>query len=157
MRDKRIIDNSNICYVCPWLTLKYYLPQLTIITRLTTQLQNMFMKTFLVKMTRAELTFVGKGNLDGSVLQGVWMAVSGGGQDWVISCRDDKTALGHRHGHRHRHINTRTQQHDDIWRCLPQRWTLPTEHLPWWFKSYPPNSPDLQDDYFVSQYFTIFN
>lgn len=27
------------------------------------------------------LTFVGNGNLDGSVLQGVWMAVSGGGHD----------------------------------------------------------------------------
>lgn len=30
-------------------------------------------------------TLVGKGNLEGSVLQGVWMAVSGGGHDWVIS------------------------------------------------------------------------
>jgi len=26
-------------------------------------------------------TLVGNGNLEGSVLQGVWMAVSGGGQD----------------------------------------------------------------------------
>lgn len=32
-------------------------------------------------VTGAMLTFVGNGNLEGSVLQGVWMAVSGGGHD----------------------------------------------------------------------------
>ena len=37
------------------------------------------------KASGATLTFVGNGNLEGSVLQGVWMAVSGGGHDWVIS------------------------------------------------------------------------
>lgn len=36
------------------------------------------------------LTLVGKGNLEGSVLQGVWMAVSGGGQEWVISYNTTK-------------------------------------------------------------------
>ena len=35
--------------------------------------------------TKKNQTLVGKGNLEGSVLQGVWMAVSGGGHDWVIS------------------------------------------------------------------------
>ncbi len=35
---------------------------------------------------------VEKGNFDGSVLQGVWMAVSGGGQTWVISWRRRKTS-----------------------------------------------------------------
>lgn len=38
-------------------------------------------------VTLSSLTLeVEKGNFDGSVLQGVWMAVSGGGQTWVISC-----------------------------------------------------------------------
>lgn len=36
------------------------------------------------------LTFVGKGNFDGSVLHGVWIAVSGGGQEWVISYNQNK-------------------------------------------------------------------
>lgn len=31
------------------------------------------------------ITFVGKGNLDGSAVLGVWMAVKGGGHEWVIS------------------------------------------------------------------------
>lgn len=31
------------------------------------------------------ITFVGKGNLDGSAVLGVCMAVRGGGQEWVIS------------------------------------------------------------------------
>lgn len=38
------------------------------------------------QVTLLSLTLeVEKGNFDGSVLQGVWMAVSGGGQTWVIS------------------------------------------------------------------------
>lgn len=39
---------------------------------------------------KKNLTLVGKGNLEGSVLQGVWMAVSGGGHDWVISWGEKK-------------------------------------------------------------------
>lgn len=31
------------------------------------------------------ITFVGKGNLDGSAVLGVCMAVRGGGHEWVIS------------------------------------------------------------------------
>lgn len=41
--------------------------------------QSILMKLTLV--TGEMLTFVGNGNLEGSVLQGVWMAVSGGGHD----------------------------------------------------------------------------
>lgn len=38
------------------------------------------------QVTLSSLTLeMEKGNFDGSVLQGVWMAVSGGGQTWVIS------------------------------------------------------------------------
>lgn len=40
-----------------------------------------FIMTDLHTGTGAMLTLVGNGNLEGSVLQGVWMAVSGGGHD----------------------------------------------------------------------------
>lgn len=46
-----------------------------------------------VRYVTTALTFVGKGNFDGSVLQGVWIAVSGGGQEWVISCNQSKGKL----------------------------------------------------------------
>ncbi len=44
------------------------------------------------QVTLSSLTLeMEKGNFDGSVLQGVWMAVSGGGQTWVISWWRKKT------------------------------------------------------------------
>lgn len=33
-------------------------------------------------------TFAGKGNLEGSAVLGVWIAVKGGGHEWVISWGD---------------------------------------------------------------------
>ena len=37
---------------------------------------------------RGCFTFVGNGNLEGSAVLGVWIAVRGGGHEWVISCKE---------------------------------------------------------------------